>query len=79
MFEKIKKEFLYLFLQSLFTKISLRNNLFFPFFATFYHIGNIAINILQSCVFALDTQYSLNQVCVVSILDFYQKLPLLLL
>ena len=48
-------------------------------FETLYRIGNIVINILQLCVFALDTQYSLNQVCVVTLSDFCQKLPLSLL
>ena len=28
------------------------------------------------CIFALETQYFLNQVCVVRLLIFYQKLPL---
>ena len=44
----------------------------------FSNIGNNFINILQLCVFALGTQYSLNQLCVVSLSVFYQKLPLLL-
>ena len=44
----------------------------------FSNIGNNFINILQLCVLALGTQYSLNQVCVVSLSVFYQKLPLLL-
>ena len=48
----------------------------FSIFTTLYRIGNIVKNILQLCVFALDTQYSLNQVCVLNLPDFYQKLPL---
>ena len=51
----------------------------FSIFATLYRIGNIVINILQLCVFALDTKYSLNQACVLSLPDFYQKLPFSLL
>ena len=48
----------------------------FSIFTTKYRIGNIVINILQLCAFALDTQYFLNQVCGVSLPDFYQELPL---
>ena len=61
MFEKIKKrkhgykEFLYLFLQSLFTKILLTEILFFSLFTTLYRIGNIVIITLKLCVFALET------------------------
>ena len=39
-------------------------------------VFSIFINILQLCVFALDTQYCLNKVCVVSLLVFNEKLPL---
>ena len=80
------KVFLYLFLQSLFTKILLTEILLFAFrdlafciFTTLYRIGNIVINTLQLCVFTLDTQYSLDQVGVVSLSDIYQNVPLLLL
>ena len=74
MFEKIKKKhvykvFLYLFSYSLFTKILLTDRyLVFSIFTT-----------LQLCIFPLDTQYSLDQVSVVSLSDFYQNLPLWLL
>ena len=62
------KEFIY--------KDFINRDFVFPIFTTLYRIGNIIINILQLCVFALDTQYFLNQVCVVSLPDFYKKLPL---
>ena len=82
MFEKIKRktciqrvcfftEFIY--------KDFINRDIVFSIFTTLYRIGNIVINILQLCVFALDTQYSFNQVSVVSLPDFFQKLPLSLL
>ena len=54
----------------------INRNFVFSILATLYRIGNIFINILQLCVFALDTQYCLNKVCVVSLLVFNEKLPL---
>ena len=57
----------------------INRDIVFSIFTTLYRIGNIVINILQLRVFALDTQYSFNQVSVVSLPDFYQKLSLSLL
>ena len=48
---------------------------FFFFFTTLYCIGNIFINILQLRVFALDAQYSLNKVHVVSLSVFMKNFP----
>ena len=81
MFEKIKRKtcvrrvFIFIFTKRLFIKILLTKILFFfPIFTTFYRIGNVFINV--SFVFALDTQCSLNKVCVVNLSVFYEKLPL---
>ena len=84
MFEKIKRKtcvqrvFIFIFTEFIYKKIINRDFVFY-IFTTLYDIGNIVINILQLCVFALDAQYSLNQVCAVSLSDFYQKVPLTLL
>ena len=84
MFEKIKRKtcvqrvFIFNFTEFVY-KDFINRDFVFSIFTTLHRIGNIAINILQLCVFALDTQYSLNQVCVVRLSDFYQKLPLSLL
>ena len=69
------KEPLCLFLQFIY-KDFINRDFVFSIFTTLYRTGSIVINILHLYVFALDTQYSLNQVCVVSVSDFYQKLPL---
>ena len=84
MFEKIKRKtclqrlFIFIFTEFIYKDFISRDFLF-SIFTTLYRIGNIVINILQLYVFALDTQYSLNQVCVVSLSDFDQKLSLSLL
>ena len=43
----------------------------FSIFTILHRIGNIFINILNLCVFVLDTQYFLNEVSVVSLSVFY--------
>ena len=69
MSEKTKKKiflqsvFIFLFTE-FFTKILLTQILFFHFL---YRIGNIVINTLQLCAFALDSQYFLDQVCAASL------------
>ena len=74
MFEKIKRKtcvqrvFMFIFTEFIY-KDFINRDFVFSIFTTLYRIGNIVINILQLCVFALDTQYSLNQVCVVSLTD----------
>ena len=84
MFEKIKRKtceqrvLTFIFTEFIY-KDFINRDFVFSIFTTKYRIGNIVINILQFCANASDTQYFLNQVCVVSLPDFYQKLPLSLL
>ena len=77
--ENISTKCFYIYFYRVFYKDFINRDLVFSIFTTLYRIGNIAINTSQLCVFALDTQYFLGQVCVVSLLGFYQNLPLPLL
>ena len=65
MFEQIKKESMYRVFIFIFTefiyKDFINRDFVFSIFTTLYRIGNIVITTLQLCVFALDTQCSLDQ------------------
>ena len=74
----VQSFFIFIFTEFIY-KDFINRDLAFCIFTTLYRIGNIVINTLQLCVFTLDTQYSLDQVGVVSLSDIYQNVPLPLL
>ena len=65
MFEKVKgktcvqRVFIFIFTEFVY-KDFINRDFVFSIFTTLYRIGNIVINILQLCVFPLDTQSSLS-------------------
>ena len=73
--------FIFTFTESLFTEILLREVLF-SIFTAFYQHGNYFCKyfiIMYTIMYTImDTHFSLNQVCVFSLLVFDQKPPLLL-
>ena len=69
--------FIFTFTESLFTEIFLRE-VFFSIFTAFYQHGNYFCKYFTIIYTIMDTQFSLNQVCVFSLLVFDQKPPLLL-
>ena len=63
----------YIYFYRVYLQSFINRDFVFSIFTTLYGIGNIVIITLQLCVFALDTWYSLEQVCVASLSDVFIK------